>query len=373
MDYAFAPGLEFDHLRLVLSRRPNTTVVDDTSATTIAGFLKYLKDHNLQAEDLIIGSHGTDEGQLLIALDPAQLATSDPTLGPQTTFDTLQQHNTITIPAGVKGPNTSVRLFGCLIGSPNCRPFLTLLKQRFGNPKNVSAPVYVHTTHSPDGGVNFFEFMKNDFKIFNKDGFTTLAQLIAAYVSSQQHFLIDGKPVPDANWSTWIPAASEPLLKPANKSELSVNISFTVSPAADGVSTLSDKMGSWTATLEQFSEGGIPMGGSIPTDQTALLAFVEQALGKDPAFGPVSATNPYPIYKRYLSNSLHEFVLAWKWAVTAASGGKFNFAATRYRYDVIIPVTSSSTSTDLIYNYYPASGGPTINFSESDARLFGVV
>jgi hypothetical protein len=115
------------------------------------------------------------------------------------------------------------------------------------------------------------------------------------------------------------------------------------------------------------------MSGSVPTDPTALLTFVEQALGKDPAFGPLSTTNPYPVYQRFLSNSLHEFVLAWKWVVTAAGGGKFNFAATRYRYDLTIPVTSSSTSTDLIYNYYPASGSPKINFSESDTRLFGVV
>jgi hypothetical protein len=373
MDFAFAPGLEFDHLRLVLSRRPNTTVVDDAAVTTIAAFLQYLKGHNLQGGDLIIGSHGTDEGQLLIALDPAQMAASDPRLGPQTTFETLQQHNTITIPASVKGPNTSVRLFGCLIGSQNCRPFLTLLKQRFGSPKNVSAPVYVHTTHSPDGGVNFFEFMKNDFKIFNKDGFTTRAQLIAAYKGSHQTFLIDGKPVPDANWETWIPAAVEPLLKPAVKNELALNISVTVSPAADGVAIMNDKMGSWTATLESFTESGIPMSGSIPTDPTALLAFVEQALGKDPGFGPVSTNNPYPVFKRYLSNSLHEFVLGWNWKVTLAGGGKFDFAATRYRYDVMVPVTSASTSSDLIFNYYPASGSPKLNFGEGDTRLFGVV
>ncbi len=374
MDYAFAPGHDFDHLRLVLSRRPNTTVIDDVAVTTISDFLQHLKSHNLQGGDLIIGSHGTDEGQLLIALDPAQMAASDPRLGPQTTFETLQQHNTITIPASVKGPNTSVRLFGCLIGSQSCRPFLTLLKQKFGNPKSLSAPQYVHTTHSIDG-TNFFEFMKNDFKIFQKDALTTRAQMKTAFVNSHQRFLIDNQPVPDANWETWIPSAAqvEPLLKPATKNELPLKIAVTVSPAADGVASLDDQMGNWIAIQEQWSESGIPMSGSIPPDQASFLAFVEQALGKDPGFGPVSATNPYPIYKRYLLSSLHEFVLGWNWRATESPAGKFNFAATRFRYDVMVPVTASSTSTDLIFNYYPANGTATINFNEDDARLFGVV
>ena len=375
MDYAFAPGHDFDHLRLVLSRRPNTTVIDVATVRTIADFLQHLKSHNLQGGDLVIGSHGTDEGQLLIAMDQAQLAASDPTFGPQTVFETLQQHNTIVIPANVKGPNTSVRLFGCLIGSQACRPFLVLLKQKFGNPKKLSAPQYVHTTHSIDG-TNFFEFMKNDFKIFQKDNFTTRAQMRQAFVDSHQHFLIDNKPVPDANWETWIPPAAqvEPLLKPATVNSLALKVTFTVSPAVGSLSSLDDQMGNWSATLEQFSEGGIPMSGSIPTNPAGLLAFVEQALGKDPTFGPVSASNPYPVYKRYLSNSLHEFVASWKWNVTkAAAAGHFNFAATRYRYDVMIPVTQSSTSPNLIYNYYPATGSPSINFTEDDARLFRVV
>lgn len=72
----------------------------------------------------------------------------------------------------------------------------------------------MRTTHNIDGG-NFFEFMKNDFKIFDKDGFTTYAQLRKAFVDSQQHILIDNQVVPPANWDAWLPPASQ--VEPATK------------------------------------------------------------------------------------------------------------------------------------------------------------
>src|SRR5438067_10564062 len=131
MDFAFAPGQEFDDLRLVLSRRKNTTVISPAGVTNIADFFANLKTNNLKGGDLIIGSHGNDEGQLLIALDSHSSA--------QTTFDSLQANNAITIPASVKSADTSVHLFGCLIGSPECLPFLRLLKQKLGNLKTLSA------------------------------------------------------------------------------------------------------------------------------------------------------------------------------------------------------------------------------------------
>lgn len=378
MDYAFAPAAEFEHLRLVLTRRPKTTLISEAGVTTIADFLNHLRAHSLKAGDLIIGSHGTDEGQLFIALDQAQLAKSDPTEGPQTVFETLQQHNTITIPASVKSPDTSVRLFGCLLGSNDCLPFLTLLKQRFGNPKSVSASRYVHTTHSIDGD-NFFEFMRYDFRIFRKQRITTLDKLVEEFKKAQLHFEIDNTPVPDANWGTWLPQNKKQeveatLASSKPEEETRLDLAVKLSPPAGDLTTLYVEMAAFKTVLEQWSDSAIPMNRPIPTDETGLIGFVKEALGKDRGFGALGPNNLYPIYTRYHLSSLDTFVGAWNWRVEkGAAAGTVNVFGTRFRYDVLIPVTKSGASDELMYNYYPETGGAKINFAEDNSKLFGVV
>ncbi|HEV7511217.1 MAG TPA: hypothetical protein VGO27_05935, partial [Candidatus Acidoferrum sp.] len=312
MDYAFAPGLEFGDLRTVLGRRSNTTVILDPGVTTISGFLNYLQAHSLTGGDFVIGSHGTDEGQLLIALDPAVLAAADPTHGPQTVFETLQTHNTITIPSSIRTADTSVRLFGCLIGSAECLPFLTLLKQRFGNPKKLTAPRFVHTTHSIDG-VNFFEFMKYDFRILRKDHFNSRQELLDAFKNGGFQYFFDtpgSSTIPPDNWDAWLPLspALVPRINPSTSNELSLPFGATISPAVDGVDALIIDMASWDSVLEQYTENGIPMNRAVPTDPAGLVAFVEEAFGKDPAF---QTSHPYPIHKRFHNVSLHDFAAGW--------------------------------------------------------------
>src|ERR1035438_8345485 len=124
MDYAFAPGQEFGDLRTVLKRRPQTTLVDANGVATVADFLNYLKTNSLKGGNLIIGSHGTDEGVLQIALD---IQSAVPT-----TFEVLKASTKITLDASVRSADTSVFLFGCLLGSQECLPLITLMKQKLG-------------------------------------------------------------------------------------------------------------------------------------------------------------------------------------------------------------------------------------------------
>jgi hypothetical protein len=265
-------------------------------------------------------------------------------------------------------------LFGCLIGSAECLPFLTLLKQRFGNPKKLTAPRFVHTTHSIDG-VNFFEFMKYDFRILRKDHFNSRQELLDAFKNGGFQYFFDtpgSSTIPPDNWDAWLPLspALVPRINPSTSNELSLPFGATISPAVDGVDALIIDMASWDSILEQYTENGIPMNRAVPTDPAGLVAFVEEAFGKDPAF---QTSHPYPIHKRFHNVSLHDFAAGWNWNVTAGAPGTFNFVGTRYRYDLLIPVTLQGADDKLLYNYYPASGSPTINFTEDDARLFGSV
>ncbi len=365
MDFAFAPGQEFDDLRTVLSRRKNTTVVSPAGVTNIADFFANLQTNHLKGGDLIIGSHGTDEGQLLIALDSHSNA--------QTTFDSLQSNTSIVIPASIKSADTSVHLFGCLIGSPECLPFLKLLKQKLGNPKALSAPQYVHATHSIDA-INFFELMRYDFRILRKKKFDSYDLLVNAFKTAGFKYLIDNTDIPPANWATWIPSAAD--LTPTTLSEIAVAFPVKINPAVGNVGTLTDQMATWISALESFPEGGIPMTKAIPNDndEAGKAAFAKEALGKDPGFGPISASNPYPVYKRFHLNSLQEFADGWNWKITpGAKAGTADFMGTRFRYEILVPITKSGASTELIFNYYPSTGDPTINFKEDDPKLFSVV
>ena len=367
MDYAFAPGQEFVDLRTVLKRRPQTTLVDAVGVATVADFLNYLKTNSLKGGNLIIGSHGTDEGVLQIALDTQSAV--------PTTFEVLKASTRIALDPSVRSADTSVFLFGCLLGSQECLPLITLMKQKLGNPKSVNAPRYVHATHSIDG-TNFFELMRYDFRILTKTSFTTRDDLVKAFRDNVDFkYSIDNTAIPPSSWNTWIPPS--PQLKPLDPTkpyEFKSKFSVTINPAMGSVTTLDEDMADWNSSLEVFTENGVPMTGAIPTDDAGKAAFANQGLGKDPGFGPVSTSNPYPIYTRYHLKSLKEFAEGWNWMITpSASAGKVDFKGTRYRYELMIPVTKTGASNELICNYYPDSGGATINFHENDTRLYGVV
>ena len=244
MDYAFIPGAgqEFDHLRTVMGRRANTTLISAPGVTTINDFLAYLKTNSLQGGDLIIGSHGTDEGQLQIAMDKQILAHPDPKFGPISTFENLQQHNTITIPASVQSPDTSVRLFGCLLGSDETLPFLILMKQKLAVSKNLSAARFLHTLHS-DNGQDFIELMRYQFRIFSKDNFQTRKALVDAFAGDPTLLTLDGKRITKASWEAWTPLGVRlaPALLPATTDTIPFSFSVQIPDGAGGTKVVYDQ------------------------------------------------------------------------------------------------------------------------------------
>jgi hypothetical protein len=173
MDYAFVPGGSTIELVVcnLMTLRPQTTLISKKGVATIADFLGELKSQGKQADDLLLGSHATDEGLLFMRLDP----TVSPPPAPRkrvsgATFETLQKVNTsksIQIPASVQGANTNVHVEGCTIGTKDTEPYLKLLKDAMQVPQSLSAPKYFHGfDESVKHGI--FEFMKYRFSVFSK-------------------------------------------------------------------------------------------------------------------------------------------------------------------------------------------------------------
>jgi hypothetical protein len=382
-DIAFVPGLgdpALDILRAVYQLRANTTLDSGSSLTTIASFRDDLIDkwlasgQQMHVGELFVGSHGSAEGQLEISLDK-----NVPKPGPDhhviAVYEDLvavKASGSISIPTGLRGANTSFRLAGCMIGSEECKPFLTKLKEALGNPKSVSAPKYIHSLSSPDG-LGVYEFMCYAFRIVSKEALTTRDKVVGAFgtLPDDQKQMLDGTAVPDDNWEKWVPAAAKLNLAPTTGKSFFFDFPVRLSPPAGGRSMLVTNTASWFSTYDEWGFKVHVTGGPIPQDEAGKIALVPQALAaRDDCKAPPD--HPYPIYTRLHFKSRDDFANGMKWKPTEQPGNILLFVGKRYRYELHIPVVKPAN--DLIYNYYPTSGTPIINFSEiKQPELFGIV
>ena len=382
MDFAFVPGtgdVALDVLRSVMMLRPNTTLDSAPGMTTVADFFGNL-DFVLgvlgeTADDLIVGSHGSAEGQLQISFD-SKIPTPDPTKQVIAVYEDLEAVNTsgsIRIPPDIETPNTNFRLAGCLIGSKECEPFLKLLKQALGNPKSVSAPQYIHSFQTAPDGSSAFEFMSYAYRIVSKKALTTRDQVLGMFgnLPDDQIQILGGGTVPGENWDKWVPVAAKLNLAPATSQELPVKVPVKIAPAAGGLSALPFDAGTWYATSDGF-DFKVHVTGTIPPDDAGKIALVPLALANVNNF---KSTHLYPVYTRYHFQKLEDFVAGITWKPNVLPGNVLQFVGKRYRYELHIPVLKPGTPDELIYNFYPVAGTPIINFNESNTpyKLFGVV
>jgi len=123
MDFAFVPfiGNLQEAAQAFCQSHPNTTVLK-AGCDTIGDFLVSAEaaaagplNVNI-AEDLVPVTHADEERVILI--DPA------PGISGSLSYELLQGLNAIQIPADLKKPTTSFRVFGCPIGAQRCEPFL---------------------------------------------------------------------------------------------------------------------------------------------------------------------------------------------------------------------------------------------------------
>ena len=200
MDWGFAPGATAweNVMRDMLGRRPNTRVSHLIGNESIMDFFKNLNRSGVQADDLIVASHATDEGVLFIDLDALRSG------GPATfeALEAVESSHTIEIPAGVRKSTTRFHVKGCRIGADDCVPYLNKLKAALGNPKQVTAPKFFHGVYK--GTYGLFEWMGHNYELVVKDAFKKRADLVAAF-QKKKFTRLDGTPVDDADIDKWVP------------------------------------------------------------------------------------------------------------------------------------------------------------------------
>jgi hypothetical protein len=379
MDYAFDPGVTpFERtLARLLKARDNTQLVTQTGVANVADFFKSLQTQNLKGGNLIVGSHAVDEGIMEIALDGST--------GPKTDYEGLEGVNSrgsIKLNAAISDANTSLHFKGCAIGADESLPYLRLLKQALGTVKQVTAPRFVYGLNGdlPDG---VFEYMLYEFRVMSVQPLADYAAVTnafqtAATATPARFSLLNGSPVPAANWSKWVQqvkrAKPTPNLSPANKDEVRFPVALKIAQP-DG--TFSDVEGKgnfwaeadrWTFPITFSNVASMPPKAQWP----GLLKPAMQGATR------YTSAHPYPIYVRKHFPDFDSFFAGFTWTPqpdTTSTPPKIVYTGVHYVYTLLIPVTVAGTDDQLIYNFYPTSGPPLMHFKEDNAAypMFAIV
>lgn len=312
---------------------------------------------------MIGGSHASDEGFLFLALDD----TTTPLPVDWDMVVAVDASKTVNIPPAVRSPDTKFHFKGCSIGSDDSLPFLTRLKSALGNPQSVTAPKYFyHLGLFAKAGI--FESMSYGYRLMSKTGYAKRDDLITDYKAAGFTEELDGTPVPDANWSTWIKPTLK--LKPATKDKIQFDFPVTINPAAGGISAIPHREAQCRSRREHYTY--TVTGATYPTSQADRETFLKNTMSGDADF---QSSHPYPVYKRLHFSDFDSFFDGFSWVFTV-KGSTMNAVGTHFVYTVVVPILKPGTTDELIYNFYPASGGtPVMNFLEDNAAftMFGIV
>ena len=339
--------------------RGNTTVI--TSPASLADFLQLIDPTSVAfpANDLRVLAHGDSEGEMFFSVDANT---------PPTTYEDLERVNTskkINIPPHVLKPTTNFRMASCLIGTDSCLPMLKLFKQALGNPKSLSAPRYINS-YRIFGGKDVYHFMSYCFALVSKT-LPARADIVknfkAAGNSSNPAFqFVDGSKIPDQNWDTWVPPAAA-----VNSTSFTFPFPVFIGSAAQIFDA------EWKIYTDQYvSDPVIFVGSNPPKNETEALQKLQDVLSG----GNLDPNHKFPVFKRHHHDTLSEFLAGLIWRANGRNG---NFSAVTYVgtqvcYQLEIPVTIPGT-LELIFNYFPDSGTPIINFDERNTpyKMYGVV
>lgn len=364
MDFGFAPGTtpQDNRVRALFTRRTNTTLIHQQSIAHVADFLGHLLNTPADTKpvgNLLIGSHGNDQGWLQIGLDA--------TLGGDIDFEKLVAAVTsgsVSIPAAlITNPDdtpaaVTVHIRGCRIGM--AKTYVEKLKEALGGGVTVTAPKHFHAIIS--GGDGTYEFLSYGFQITPKDAFPDRAALVAAFAAKNLKD-IDGAVVPAAKWETWVPQA-------IGEGRVEVAAFESLGQSAGGVTQLSVKREFRHEKLNYVQE--VTGLATQPKTHADKVDALKNNLSTAPLF---ATSHDFPVYERVGYAGVEEFVNGFKWAFTWTKEEADNIltcSGTRHDYTLLIPVTEPSTS-NLIFNYYPQPGGPNAvveTMQETDARLF---
>ncbi len=373
-DWIYVPGIgdkEIEGLANLLYLRPHKSLVlSSPMGVTLSDFLGAV-DRSIQsngfgpAANLIIGSHGDEEGNLYLALDP--------NTPPPANYENVTSCTTITIPPSVKDVHTWVRLESCLLGRDECHPLLLALKKALGNPTMVTASRHLHAQVIDyyDGD---WEFMEYFFSILGADrGKNPLLDrnaVLAAFADKANGFqYVGSQDIPAAKWDDWVPNGFALVFAPPLRSEAKVPFSVVAPKFLNiPVEVNLNLYIRWMAWVEFTSLPALESD-FIPVGADLIASTLNNLLGGIQIYQDI---HPYSVPRRYLNTNLDDFTKGWNWKLPddppAGQRLKYSlqYSGYRYRYRLEIPITKPGTN-ELIYNYYPTNGStPIVNFSETD-------
>jgi hypothetical protein len=373
MDYAFVPGATDYELflrQVMKTRKTKTTLIEDGGVVSIADFLKALVDKNVTAGDLLMGAHASQR-TFAMAFDTATPRPPGSIGRDYEMLEAVSAAGTIHIPNEVRTAATRCHIKGCNVGADEARPFLTLLKKALDNPAAVTAPRFLHVLKQ-DADRGFLEYMQYEFSVIAKESIKDTDALIEEFKKSPatQGVEVAGTPtaITENQWKSWVQPALN--LKPDRYDEVLFGIDTYISPPQGKLKLIDRKNATCSSRVEPFTYPVPTAGRAIPPDKPGQIATMKPLLEASPT---MQATHPFPIYVRMGFKDFASFFDGMSWDVTL-QGPNLEFIGSHFVYTLEIPITKKGTK-NLIFNYYPKSGSPTINFAEDNAAflMFGTV
>jgi hypothetical protein len=329
--------------------------------------------------DLYIGTHANSDGFLLIpmfrgavdavgdATDVTDYEVLDQALGPSRPGkipDSMVGYQRATPPAQDPAPTHSVHIKGCNIGrdrfspKPNqpIAPFLTKLKQVFGNNVNVTAPKHFHGLLPETSHNGMFEYMSQELIVRTKAvptkkgfrGFASRNEILAAYKAAHYHYH-DGTAIPDGDWDA--------ILVPKDGQD-DRNIAQTI-PLGKTVESLPAITVPKQFRIEiEEVDWTLPMSSSMPSSDAGRLAKLTASIAADPRF---DANHAWPMYERRGFVDFNSYMAGHDWRFKiSADKTVLECTGRRFDYTVVLPIVDRTVTPvekrPIIFNYYPGPG-----------------
>jgi hypothetical protein len=354
MDFGFAPDgdAHIGNLRLMFQRRASTTLINAKGVNTVRQFITHLDGNSKitkPVDDLLIGAHANNEGQLFIPMFPGQK-------GP-TEYETLEESlkdakKSIKIPDALIGFTTGsqithfVHIKGCNLGQ--AMPFVTKLKEALGGNVMLTVPKLFHgATPAPKEGV--FEYIGYQFSLKRTTKFPDRKTAIAEW-DNAGFTMIDGNPVTTDDWEAIVPKDPNVDFRSDINSKLGATFGkrTTIStPWEHRVIPIT--FGPWKVPF--------PTAKDVPKDDSDRVSALESHLKTDKRF---QDTHKFPQFKREGFDRVIEFVSGYDWTCRP-EGNTLKCFGTRRLYMCAFAVTDPKTvpkgglirNGTLIFNFYP--------------------